>query len=63
MDELHRSCDRVLAEGKQLTVDLSGVSFVDHDGVRMLRTLKRTNVELRNCSPFVALRIEEDCVD
>lgn len=62
VDELRRSCDRVLSEGKQLTLDLSEVSFVDHDGIGLLRGLKRTNVKLRNCSPFVALRLEEDGV-
>lgn len=40
-------------------LDLSGVSFIDHDGVGLLRGLKRKNVELRDCSPFVALRLEE----
>ncbi|MBV8476824.1 MAG: STAS domain-containing protein [Acidobacteria bacterium] len=59
VDELRRSCDRVRSEGKQLTLDLSGVSFVDHEGVGLLRGLKRRNVELRNCSPFVQLRLEE----
>jgi len=63
VDELRRSCDRVLLERKRLTLDLSGVSFVDHDGVRLLRSLKHKDVELRNCSPFVTLRIEEDSVD
>ena len=61
--ELRRSCDRVLSEGKQLTLDLAGVSFIDRDGVRLLRSLKRMGVQLRNCSPFVALRLEEEIVD
>ena len=61
--ELRRSCERVLLEGKQLTLDLAGVSFIDRDGVRFLRSLKRTDVKLRNCSPFVALRLEEESVE
>lgn len=60
VDELRRSCDRVLSQGKQLTLDLSDVSFIDHDAIGLLRRLKRRNVELRNCSPFVALRLQED---
>ena len=57
--ELRRSCDRVLSEGKQLTLDLSGVSFVDHEGVGLLVRLKHTHVELRNFSPFVSLKLHE----
>jgi ABC-type transporter Mla MlaB component len=60
VDELRRSCNRVLSEGKQLSLDLSDVSLIDHDGIRLLSGLRRTNVELRNCSPFVALRLEKD---
>ena len=63
MAELRRSCDGVLAKGKRLTLDLSDVSFVDRDGVALLRSLKRTDVQLRNCSPFVALQLEEDSVE
>jgi anti-anti-sigma regulatory factor len=63
VDELRRSCDRVLSEGKRLTLDLSGVSFVDRDGVGLLRSLKCANVELRNCSPFIALRLERNCAE
>lgn len=63
VDELRRSCDRVASQGKRLTLDLAEVSFVDHEGVGLLRSLKRTNVELTNCSPFVALRLEEGSVD
>lgn len=59
IDELRRSCDGVLFRGKRLTLDLSEVSFIDHDGVALLRSLKSTNVQLENCSPFVALRLEE----
>lgn len=63
VDELRHSCDRVLSEGKQLTLELSDVSFIDHDGIKLLRRLRRTNVELRNCSPFVALQLREDRVE
>lgn len=59
VDELRRSCDRVLSEGKQLVLDLAGVAFIDHDGVALLRSLKRMNVELMHCSPFVALRLAD----
>lgn len=61
--ELRRACDRVLSDGRRLALDLSDVSFVDHNGIGLLRNLKRTKVELRNCSPFVSLRLEENGVD
>jgi len=63
VEELRRSCDRVLAKSKRLTLDLAGVTFIDHEGVRLLKNLRQTNLELRNCSPFVALRLEEDVLD
>jgi ABC-type transporter Mla MlaB component len=62
VDELRRSCDQVLSKGKRLTLNLFDVSFIDRDGVALLRTLKRRDVEVRNCSPFVALQLEEDNV-
>src|SRR5262245_16158393 len=54
VDELSRSCERVLAIGSTLSVDLGQVSFVDRDGVRFLKRLKAQDVALVNCSPFVA---------
>lgn len=61
--ELRRSCDQVLLECRQLTLDLAGVSFIDRDGVRLLKRLKLLGVELRSCSPFVALRLQEGGVE
>ena len=61
--ELRRSCDRVLSNGKRLTLDLADVSFIDRDGVGLLRTLKCAEVEVRNCSPFVALQLKGDSVE
>lgn len=52
--ELRRSCDKVLADGGELTLDLTGVSFVDGEGIRLFRRLLDRHVTLTNCSPFVA---------
>jgi anti-anti-sigma regulatory factor len=52
--ELRRSCERILGVGGTLSVDLGGVSFVDHDGVEFLRCLGGRHVAIVNCSPFVA---------
>ena len=60
VSELHRFCGGVLSAGRNLSIDLEGVSFIDRDGVALLRTLKLSGVELINCSPFVGLRIAED---
>lgn len=63
VDELRRSCDRVFSRGKRLTLNLSEVSFIDRDGVALLRALKRREVEVRDCSPFVELQLKEDSVE
>ena len=60
VDELRVCCDRVLAEGRRLTLDLSGVSFIAHEGVGLLRALQSAHVKLENCSPFVALQLDQD---
>jgi anti-anti-sigma regulatory factor len=54
VDELSRSCERALAIGGALSVDLAQVSFVDREGVQFLKRLRARNVALVNCSPFVA---------
>ena len=52
--ELSRSCERAMAIGGTLSVDLAQVSFVDRDGVQFLKRLRARDVALVNCSPFVA---------
>jgi hypothetical protein len=49
--------------GRELTVDLAGLSFIDREGVALLRTLKLAGVELINCSPLLGLRLAEARVD
>ena len=58
VDELSRSCERVLAIGGTLSVDLGQVSFVDRDGVQLLKRLRARDVALVNCSPFVAEQLK-----
>ena len=58
VDELSRSCERVLAIGSPLSVDLGQVSFIDRDGVRFLQRLRARDVALVNCSPFVAEQLK-----
>jgi len=58
VDELSRSCERILSVGGALSVDLGGVSFVDRAGVEFLQQLRTRAVALVNCSPFVAEQLK-----
>ena len=58
VDELNRSCERVLGVGETLSVDLGGVSFVDRAGVELLLRLRGRRVSLVNCPPFVAEQLK-----
>jgi RNA polymerase sigma-70 factor (ECF subfamily) len=55
--ELERECERLLADDASLTLDLAGVSFLDHDAVRLLRALSLRDVTLVNASPFLAQQL------
>jgi anti-anti-sigma regulatory factor len=52
--ELERLCEQALAEGSRLTLDLSQVSFLDVQGVSLIRELAARQAQIQNCSPFVA---------
>ena len=52
--ELRRVCDNLLAEGRPLRLDLTGVSFLEADGIETLTSLRSRGVVLTNCSPFVS---------
>jgi hypothetical protein len=58
VEELSRSCERILGVGGTLSVDLGGVSFVDRHGVEFLKALRTRAVALVNCSPFVAEQLK-----
>lgn len=57
VDELQRTCERLLAS-RAVTLDLSGVSFVERRGVSLLRSLGTRGVPLLHCSPFVAEQLK-----
>ena len=57
VEELRRSCRDALRRGTALTLDLAGVSFVDADGVVLLRDLASRRVALANRTPFVAAQL------
>jgi ABC-type transporter Mla MlaB component len=56
--EVRRSCDDALARRRRLTLDLASVSYVDPDGVALLRELTRRHVTFANATPFVAAQLE-----
>jgi len=58
--EARRSCEKFLAHGRRLTLDLAEVSFVDRDGIALLRELMGRQVTFVNCSPFLTEQLKED---
>ncbi len=57
VEEVRRSCRAALDRGAAVTLDLSAVSFVDADGVVLLRELASRHVALANTTPFVAAQL------
>ena len=55
--ELASECERILATGMRLGLDLALVSFVDADGADLLRALAGRDVTLLHCSPFVVEQV------
>ena len=58
VDELERVCEPMLASGRGLGLDLSNVSFLSREGVRLLSTLRDRQVSLLHCSGFVAEQLK-----
>jgi len=63
VEELRRACEHVLGEnghsGNRLVLDLAGVSFIDADGVALIRELTSRLVRVTSCSLFVAEQLKE----
>jgi hypothetical protein len=58
VNELRKSLEEVTRAGVTPTIDLKGVSFVDREGVDLLRTLGDRGVAVLNCSSFVAEQLK-----
>jgi len=54
---LRQSCNEVLAQGRPLRLDMSGVLFIDSEGVTFLRSLAAQQVPFTNCSPFTTQQL------
>ena len=59
--ELRRVCELLLAEDRELKLDLADVSYVDGGGVAALTAFKSSGAKLTNCSPFVEQQIKSVC--
>jgi anti-anti-sigma regulatory factor len=59
--ELWRVCEESLADNGHtaLVLDLADVSFLDQDGIELIRHLGHRNVVLTNYSPFLAELLKE----
>lgn len=53
VEELRRACEPYLGAGRAVTVDFSGVSFIDREGLALCRALRQRRARFTNCSPFV----------
>jgi len=58
VDELKKCCAPVLTRGDGLTLDLVGVTYVDNNGLSLLKKLESKNVALARCSNFVGEQLK-----
>ena len=58
VEELRRSCERILEAGGTVTIDLTDVSFLDREGVALVRALTDRKVALLNSSPFITEQLK-----
>jgi anti-anti-sigma regulatory factor len=63
VDELRRTCAETVpnncTEVRQLILDLAGVSFLDANGIALLRQLVTSHVSITNYSVFIAEQLKE----
>ena len=63
VDELRRVCAETVASDTSrtphLVLDLAGVSFLDADGIVLLRQLVTDHVSMTNYSVFIAEQLKE----
>jgi ABC-type transporter Mla MlaB component len=58
VEELNSCCDQALAEGRRITLDVAGVSFIDRKGVALFHRLAAHQVSVVNCPAFVAEQLK-----
>jgi ABC-type transporter Mla MlaB component len=50
--ELRSACERILSDGRRVTLDLGDVSLIERPGFDLLASLSRRDVVFVHCSPF-----------
>jgi len=60
---LESECRELLAKERQVTLDLSEVSYLDRQAVRLLREFRLGSLGLVNCPPLVEELLTEDAVE
>lgn len=63
VEELRRACKAAGVAGTPVVLGMAGVSFVDSEGARLVRTLAEAGASVRDCSPFVRELLEGACDD
>jgi len=59
LSELERTRKESQKECRRLVLDLTGVSFVDREGVAALHRMRRDGILITGCSPFVGELLKE----
>jgi len=57
---LQATCEIQLKKDVRVTIDLKNISFVDRDGIALLKSLRDHRVEILNALPFIAEQIETE---
>jgi anti-anti-sigma regulatory factor len=60
---LESECRELRAKERHVALDLSDVSYLDPQAVRMLRELTRGSLGLVNCPPLVEELLTEDALE
>jgi len=57
VEETRRVCEAATAHSDKLRLDLTSVSFVDREGLKLLAQLQKTDAALENCSGFLKAQL------
>ena len=58
LDELQAAMAQARQDGPAIAFDLSGLRFIDEEGVRFLRECRRRGASLLGASPFVSALLD-----
>jgi hypothetical protein len=54
------TCERLRENGADLRLDLSGLTYVDRQGIERLRLLENAGIRLLDCPPLIRTMLTED---